>query len=84
MELQVPRGVCSKVQKENPRQPETGNRGEDFKELCEWKDVEIIEAEVCPGHMYMLVAIPPKLSVSSFMGYLKGKAASNCMIRFRS
>jgi putative transposase len=37
--------------------------------------VEIIEAEVCPDHIHMLVAIPPKLSVSSFMGYLKGKSS---------
>lgn len=37
--------------------------------------MEIIEAEVCPDHIHMLVAIPPKLSVSSFMGYLKGKSS---------
>ena len=45
--------------------------GKILRKLCEWKDVEIIEAEVCPDHVHMLVAIPPKLSVSSFMGYLK-------------
>lgn len=43
--------------------------------LCEWKEVEIIEAEVCPDHVHMLVSIPPKLSVSGFMGYLKGKSS---------
>jgi len=48
--------------------------GKILRKLCEWKDVEIIEAEVCPDHIHMLVAIPPKLSVSSFMGYLKGKS----------
>ena len=47
--------------------------GRILRKLCEWKGVEIIEAEVCPDHIHMLVAIPPKLSVSSFMGYLKGK-----------
>ncbi len=37
--------------------------------------VEIIEAEACPDHIHMLVSIPPKISVSSFMGYLKGKSS---------
>lgn len=49
--------------------------GRILRKLCEWKGVEIIEAEVCPDHIHMLVAIPPKLSVSSFMGYLKGKSS---------
>ena len=48
-----------------------------MRQLCEWKGVRIVEAEVCPDHM--LVEIPPKRSVSSFMGYLKGKAAQCCM-----
>lgn len=39
------------------------------------REVEIIEAEVCPDHVHMLVSIPPKLSVSGFMGYLKGKSS---------
>ena len=42
--------------------------------LCKRKGVEIIEAEVCPDHVHMLVRIPPSMSVSSFMGYLKGKS----------
>ncbi len=46
-----------------------------LRSLCEWKEVEIIEAEVCPDHIHMLVCIPPKLSVSGFMGYLKGKSS---------
>ncbi|MCK0474012.1 IS200/IS605 family transposase, partial [Halalkalibacter sp. APA_J-10(15)] len=41
--------------------------------LCEMKDVEIIEAHAMKDHIHMLVKIPPKLSVSHFMGYLKGK-----------
>jgi len=44
-----------------------------LRKLCEWKGVNIIEAEVCEDHVHMLVEIPPKMSVSSFMGYLKGK-----------
>ncbi|MDD2992129.1 MAG: IS200/IS605 family transposase [Pygmaiobacter sp.] len=45
-------------------------------ELCKWKDITIDEAEVCPDHVHMLVEIPPKMSVSSFMGYLKGKSST--------
>ncbi len=46
-----------------------------LRSLCEWKEVEIIEAEVCPDHVHILVSIPPKLSVAGFMGYLKGKSS---------
>ena len=50
--------------------------GEIFKQLCSYKGVEIIEGEVCPDHVHILVSIPPKMSVSVFMGYLKGKSAT--------
>ena len=46
-----------------------------IRQLCKWKGVDIIEGEVCPDHIHMLVSIPPKMSVSGFMGYLKGKSA---------
>ena len=46
-----------------------------LRELCRWKGVEIIEAEVCPDHIHMLLSIPPKMSVSGFMGFLKGKSS---------
>ena len=52
-----------------------GDIGQIIRKLCEWKGVEIIEAEACPDHIHMLVSIPPKISVSSFMGYLKGKSS---------
>ena len=42
--------------------------------LCKWKDVEIIDGAVCVDHVHLSVSIPPKLSISSFMGYLKGKS----------
>ena len=42
--------------------------------LCKRKGVEIIEAEICPDHVHMLVRIPPSISVSGFVGYLKGKS----------
>ena len=44
-------------------------------ELCKRKGIEIIAAEVCPDHIHMFVRIPPKYSVSSIMGYLKGKSS---------
>ena len=46
-----------------------------LRKLCEYKGVEIIEANACKDHIHMLVSIPPKLSVSGFMGYLKGKSS---------
>ena len=46
-----------------------------LKQLCSYKGVEIIEGHLMPDHIHMLVSIPPKMSVSSFMGYLKGKSA---------
>ncbi len=49
--------------------------GRILRQLCERKDVEIIEATACPDHIHMLVSIPPKLSVSALMGYLKGKSS---------
>lgn len=42
-----------------------------LRELCEWKGVNIITAEVCPDHIHMLVEIPPKMTISGFMGFLK-------------
>ena len=42
--------------------------------LCKRKGVNIVEAEICPDHVHMLVEIPPSISVSSFVGYLKGKS----------
>lgn len=50
--------------------------GKILRQLCDWKGVKIVGAEVCPDHVHMLVEIPPKLSVSSFMGYLKGKSST--------
>ena len=46
-----------------------------LRKLCEYKGVEIIEAEACKDHIHMLVSIPPKYSVAQIMGYLKGKSS---------
>ena len=50
--------------------------GKVLRQLCEWKGVHIVEAEICPDHVHMLVEIPPKIFVSSFMEYLKGKSST--------
>ena len=48
--------------------------GQILRMLCQRKGIEIIEAEICSDHIHMLIKIPPKYSVSSIMGYLKGKS----------
>ena len=50
--------------------------GKILRQLCEWKGVRIVTAELCPDHVHMLVEIPPKMVVSSFIGYLKGKSTT--------
>lgn len=49
--------------------------GKILRKLCNEKKVEIIEAEACPDHIHMLVSLPPYISISSFMGYIKSKSA---------
>ena len=49
--------------------------GKILRKLCDFKQVTIVEAEVCLDHVHMLVEIPPKMSVSGFVGYLKGKSS---------
>ena len=49
--------------------------GKMIRDVCERKGVEIIEANACRNHIHLLISIPPKMSVSSFVGYLKGKSS---------
>ena len=49
--------------------------GQILRQLCSYKGVDIIEAHAMPDHIHMLVRIPPKIAVSNFMGYLKGKSS---------
>jgi putative transposase len=49
--------------------------GKILRELCDRKGIDIIEAELCPDHVHMLLRIPPKYSVSEIMGYLKGESS---------
>ena len=74
MELQVSYSVRPKIQKTRNIWADT-DIGSIIRKLCEYKGVEILEAEACPDHIHMLVSIPPKYSVSQFMGYLKGKSS---------
>lgn len=46
-----------------------------LKQLCNYKGIQILEGHIMPDHVHMLVSVPPKISISSFMGYLKGKSA---------
>ena len=53
------------------------NTGQIVRKLREMKDVEIIEAHAMPDHIHILERIPPNISISSFMGYLKGRSATS-------
>ena len=82
MELQISYSICAQVSKEGVLSRKTSGSREILRQLCEWKGVHNIEAEVCPDHIHMLVEIPPKMSVSSFMGYLKGKSSTMLYEKF--
>ena len=49
--------------------------GNMLRKLCEYKQIEILEAEACKDHIHMLISVPPKYSISQIMGYLKGKSS---------
>ena len=75
MELQVPYYIFSKISNKRNIWKAKNRLGKILRQLCIQKHVEIIEAEACPDHIHMLVSIPPNISVSQFMGYLKGKSS---------
>lgn len=56
--------------------------GKILRELCKWKGVNILEAEACIDHIHLFVEIPPKIAVSKFMGYLKGKSTTMIFEQF--
>ena len=56
--------------------PKRTEIGKILRQFCDWKGVKILEAGVCPDHLHMLVEVPPKISVSSFMECLKGKGST--------
>lgn len=64
---------CTEISQESVLRRERREFGEILRTLCMWKKVKIVEAEVSVDHVHILLEIPPKVSVSSFMGCLKGK-----------
>ena len=56
--------------------------GKILRQLCEWKGVRLLERKVCPDHVHIQLEIPPKMSVSGFMGYLKGKSSTMLYEKF--
>ena len=74
MELQVSYSICTKIQKNGHLWSDKKRYRKILRQLCEYKEVKIIEGEMCPDHVHMLVEIPPKISIANFMGYLKGKS----------
>ena len=68
-------GVRTKIQEESVLREKRREIGSILRTLCNWEGIKIIEAEVCPDHIHMLIEIPPKIAVASFMGYLKGKSS---------
>ena len=75
MELQVSYSICAKVSSKSIFDEKRKEIREILRTLCKWKGVEVIEGEICPDHIHILVSIAPKISVSGFMGYLKGKSS---------
>ena len=76
MELQIPYRVCTKIPEASVLQREKKGYRKIKRQLCEWKVVTINTAEACPDYIHLFEEIPPKLYVSGFMGYLKGKSAA--------
>lgn len=66
---------CTEISLESVLRRERREFGEILRTLCMWKKVKIVEAEVSVDHVHMLLKNPPKVSVSSFMEYLKGKSS---------
>ena len=75
MELYLLRGLDPKISQKILYGEVRKDVGEVVRKLCEMKDVVLIEGKICGDHVHIYVAIPPKLSVSDFMAYLKGKSA---------
>lgn len=75
MGVQVSHRVDRQIQMKNHIEPLRKDIQQIIRDLYKWKGVEIIEGHMMPDQVHLLLNIPPKMSVSSFMGYLKGKSA---------
>ena len=76
MELQVSQVFAPKYRRKVFFEEKRWEIREILRTLCEWKGVDIIEGEICPDYVHLLLSLPPNYSISSFMGYLKGKSAT--------
>lgn len=74
MEMPISHCIYPEIQKENIVWKSENDVREIISTLCKYKDVDIIAGAVCVDHIHLSVAIPPKISISNFMGYLKGKS----------
>ena len=75
MAMSLSRSIRAEVQKTRIYGKIKGDIGKIIRQLCDQKGIEIIEAELCPDHIHMLISIPPKYSVAQIMGYIKGKSS---------
>ena len=75
MELQVPYSFCTKYRRQVIYGKIKADIGKMLRKLCEYKQIEILEAEACKDHIHMLISVPPKYSISQIMGYLKRKSS---------
>ena len=77
MELQISHSICTKISKKSILWGKESGHWENIKTALRMeRNKKILEAEACPDHIHLFVEIPPKISVSSFMGYLKGKSST--------
>ena len=82
MEMSISHRVCAEISQTGGIWKVPARDGKMIRQVCERNDVEIIQANACPDHIHMLVSIPPKMSVSRFMGILKGKTSLMIFDRF--
>jgi len=75
MELPIPYSLGSEIQKKNHLWEYRKEIGAILRRLCDYKGIEIVEANACVDHIHMCLRIPPKYSVAQIMGYLKGKSS---------
>ena len=82
MELQISYRIRTEISSKSFFWEKRAVIGKILRQLCEWKGVKIIEAEAYLDHIHLFVEIPPKMSISSFMGYLKGKRSTMLFEQF--
>jgi putative transposase len=84
VELQIPYCVGAKISKKDHIWAVTARNRKILRKLCEYKGIEIVEANACTDHIHMCMKIPPKYSVAQIMGYLKGKSSLMLFEKFQN